>query len=140
MASAAYTAAGTQSDYYTTWFISTAYVSTVQKIYNDVANVRTTSPKISCTDTYSDCTDGSALLYTVPSANVVCSLLSYPSVSPISCPAMSGGRNFIQKQSLTVKLRYRSSRAPTTASGTSPRSLPLAPTMTTTWLVASCTR
>lgn len=75
MASAAYTAAGTQSDYYTTWFISTAYVSTVQKIYNDVANVRTTSPKISCTDTYSDCTDGSALLYTVPSANVVCSLL-----------------------------------------------------------------
>jgi len=33
--------------------------------------VRTTSPKISCTDTYGDCSDGSALLYTVPSANVI---------------------------------------------------------------------
>lgn len=73
MSSAAYTAAGTQADYYTTWFISTAYVSTVQKIYNDVVNVRTTSPKISCKDTYGDCSDGSALLYTVPSANTVCS-------------------------------------------------------------------
>lgn len=83
MSSAAYTAAASQADYYTTWFISTAYVSTVQGIYNKVANVRTTSPTISCTDTYSDCTDGSALLYTVPSDNVVCSFLPlhFPSCS-----------------------------------------------------------
>lgn len=71
MASAAYTAAGDQDDYYTTWFINTKYVDTVQEIYDDVANVRTTSPTISCKDTYNDCSDGSALLYTVPSANVV---------------------------------------------------------------------
>ena len=43
----------------------------MQTIYNDVANVQTTSPKISCVDTYSDCTSGDALLYTVPSANVI---------------------------------------------------------------------
>lgn len=72
MSSAAYTAAGNQADYYTTWFISTAYVSTVQGIYEDVVGVKTTAPTISCTDTYSDCTDGSALLYTVPSKNYVC--------------------------------------------------------------------
>lgn len=71
MAKAASTAAGNEADYYTTWFISNAYVSTVQGIYDDVASVQTTSPTISCTDTYSDCTDGSALLYTVPSDNVI---------------------------------------------------------------------
>ncbi|KAF9872318.1 hypothetical protein CkaCkLH20_10145 [Colletotrichum karsti] len=71
MAKAAYTAAGTASYYFTTWFKSTSVESKVQTIYNDVANVQTTSPKISCTDTYSDCTDGSALLYTVPSDNVI---------------------------------------------------------------------
>ncbi|GJC81505.1 neutral protease 2 SNOG_10522 [Colletotrichum liriopes] len=71
MASKAYTAAGTAAYYFTTWFKSTSVESKVQTIYNDVANVQTTSPKISCTDTYSDCTDGSALLYTVPSANVI---------------------------------------------------------------------
>jgi deuterolysin len=43
----------------------------VRTIYNDVVNVQTTSPKISCVDTYSDCTSGDALLYTVPSANVI---------------------------------------------------------------------
>lgn len=36
-----------------------------------MANVQTTSPKISCTDTYGDCSGGDALLYTVPSANVI---------------------------------------------------------------------
>jgi len=39
--------------------------------YNDVAGVQTTSPKIYCNDQYSYCTDGTALLYTVPSANAV---------------------------------------------------------------------
>lgn len=71
MASAAYTAAGTEADYYTTWFIDDSYVSTVQAIYKDVSNVQTTGPEISCEDTYSDCTDGSALLYTVPKDNVI---------------------------------------------------------------------
>ncbi|KZL85878.1 deuterolysin metalloprotease [Colletotrichum incanum] len=71
MANKAYTAAGTAAYYFTTWFKSTSVESKVQTIYKDVANVQTTSPKISCTDTYSDCTDGSALLYTVPSANVI---------------------------------------------------------------------
>lgn len=71
MASAAYTAAGTAADYFTTWFISTSNEAKVRTIYNDVANVQTTSPKISCTDTYSDCTSGDALLYTVPSDNVI---------------------------------------------------------------------
>jgi deuterolysin len=71
MASAAYTAAGSAADYFTTWFKSTSVESTVRKIYNDVANVQTTSPTISCTDTYGDCSDGSALLYTVPSDNTI---------------------------------------------------------------------
>lgn len=71
MSSAAETAAGNQADYYTTWFINTNYVDTVQEIYEDVTNVRTTSPTISCTDTYGDCADGSALLYTIPARNVV---------------------------------------------------------------------
>lgn len=71
MASAAYTAAGSEADYYTTWFISGTYVSDVQAIYKDVTNVQTTAPTISCTDTYGDCADGSALLYTVPSDNVI---------------------------------------------------------------------
>jgi hypothetical protein len=71
MAGAAYTAAGSGADYFTTWFKSTSVKSKVQTIYNDVKNVQTTSPKISCTDTYNNCADGSALLYTVPSANVI---------------------------------------------------------------------
>lgn len=71
MSNAAATAAGSQADYYTTWFISSSYVSKVQGIYKDVAGLQTTSPTISCTDTYSDCTDGSALLYTVPSDNTI---------------------------------------------------------------------
>ncbi|KAF2636690.1 deuterolysin metalloprotease [Massarina eburnea CBS 473.64] len=71
MASAAYTAAASAADYFTTWFKTTSNESKVRTIYNDVANVQTTSPKISCTDTYSDCTDGSALLYTVPSYNTI---------------------------------------------------------------------
>lgn len=71
MSSAAVTAAASQADYYTTWFINTNYVSTVEGIYTDVKGVQTTAPTISCVDTYSDCTDGSALLYTVPSANVI---------------------------------------------------------------------
>ncbi|TDZ39013.1 Neutral protease 2-like protein [Colletotrichum trifolii] len=54
MANAAYTAAGSGSYYFTTWFKSTSVQS-----------------KISCADTYGDCADGSALLYTVPSANVI---------------------------------------------------------------------
>jgi len=71
MSKAAYTAAATGAYYFTTWFKSTAEESAVRVIYNDVVNVQTTSPKIYCTDVYSDCTDGSALLYTVPSANVI---------------------------------------------------------------------
>ncbi|CAN9242047.1 unnamed protein product [Alternaria alternata] len=71
MAGAAYTAAGSGADYFTTWFKSTSVKSKVQTIYNDVKNVQTTSPKISCIDTYNDCSDGSALLYTIPSANVI---------------------------------------------------------------------
>lgn len=71
MAGAAYTAAGSGADYFTTGFKSTSVKSKVQTIYNDVKNVQTTSPKISCTDTYNDCSDGSALLYTIPSANVI---------------------------------------------------------------------
>ncbi|OLN96887.1 Neutral protease 2-like protein [Colletotrichum chlorophyti] len=71
MASAAYTAAGSAAYYFTTWFKSTSNQSKVRSIYNSVANVQTTSPKISCADTYRGCTDGSALLYTVPSDNVI---------------------------------------------------------------------
>lgn len=71
MSSAAYTAAASAADYFTTWFISTSTETKVRTIYNDVVGVQTTAPTISCTDTYSDCTDGSALLYTVPSANVI---------------------------------------------------------------------
>jgi deuterolysin len=71
MATRASTAAASSADYFTTWFKSTSVASKVQTIYNDVKNVQTTSPKISCTDTYGDCSDGSALLYTVPSANTI---------------------------------------------------------------------
>ena len=71
MAGAAYTAAGSAADYFTTWFKSTSVESKVQSIYNSVKNVQSTSPKISCTDTYNDCSDGSALLYTIPSAKVI---------------------------------------------------------------------
>ncbi|UPX11852.1 Deuterolysin [Ascochyta rabiei] len=71
MAGAAYTAAGTAADYFTTWFKSTSVQSKVRTIYQDVNNVQKTSPKISCTDTYDGCADGSALLYTVPDDNVI---------------------------------------------------------------------
>ncbi|KAF7889014.1 hypothetical protein EAF00_009314 [Botryotinia globosa] len=71
LATKAYTAAGTGADYFTTWFKSTSEESAVRAIYTDVKNVQTTGPKISCTDTYGDCSGGSALLYTVPSANVI---------------------------------------------------------------------
>ncbi|KAK3689481.1 hypothetical protein B0T22DRAFT_536384 [Podospora appendiculata] len=71
MASAAYTAANTALYYYTTWFKATSTETKVRSIYNKVTGVQTTSPTISCTDTYSDCTDGTALLYTIPSANYI---------------------------------------------------------------------
>ncbi|EGO54765.1 hypothetical protein NEUTE1DRAFT_148999 [Neurospora tetrasperma FGSC 2508] len=71
MAGAAYTAAGSAAYYFTTWFRSTSQESKVRSIYNDVKNVQTTSPAISCADTYSGCSDGSALLYTIPSANTI---------------------------------------------------------------------
>jgi len=71
LATAAYTAAGTGADYFTTWFKSTAQESKVRTIYQDVKGVQTTSPKIYCTDKYGDCADGSALLYTVPSDNTI---------------------------------------------------------------------
>lgn len=71
LATKASTAAGSAADYFTTWFKSTSVISKVQSIYNSVAGVQTTSPTISCTDTYNGCSDGSALLYTVPSAKVV---------------------------------------------------------------------
>jgi deuterolysin len=71
LASISYTAAATGAYYFTTWFKSTSEETPVRTIYNDVKGVQTTSPKISCTDIYSDCTDGSALLYTVPSANTI---------------------------------------------------------------------
>ncbi|KAJ2989870.1 hypothetical protein NUW58_g3244 [Xylaria curta] len=71
MSSKASTAAGSSSYYFTTWFKSTSVISKVQSIYNSVVGVQTTSPTISCTDTYRGCSDGSALLYTVPSANYV---------------------------------------------------------------------
>ncbi|KAI0526392.1 Deuterolysin metalloprotease family-domain-containing protein [Xylaria bambusicola] len=71
MSRAAATAAGTSAAYFTTWFKSTSVASKVKSIYTDITGVQTTSPTISCTDTYRGCTDGSALLYTVPSANVV---------------------------------------------------------------------
>jgi deuterolysin len=71
MAGKAATAAASSADYFTTWFKSTSVASKVQTIYNDVKNVQTTSPKISCKDTYGDCASGSALLYTVPSDNII---------------------------------------------------------------------
>ncbi|KAI1738282.1 Metalloprotease [Xylaria scruposa] len=71
MSGKAKTAAASSAYYYTTWFKSTSVSSKVQSIYNSVTGVQTTSPTISCTDTYNGCSDGSALLYTVPSANTV---------------------------------------------------------------------
>lgn len=71
MSNAAYTAAGTAAYYFTTWFKSTAQETKVRSIYTKVAGVQTTSPVISCTDIYSYCTDGTALLYTVPSDNTI---------------------------------------------------------------------
>ncbi|KAI1333609.1 Deuterolysin metalloprotease family-domain-containing protein [Xylariaceae sp. FL0016] len=71
LAKAAQTAAGTAAYYFTTWFKSTSVESKVQGIYGDVTNVQTTSPTISCTDTYGDCRDGTALLYTVPDKNTI---------------------------------------------------------------------
>ncbi|KAJ8119316.1 hypothetical protein ONZ43_g3709 [Nemania bipapillata] len=63
MSSKASTAAATAAYYFTTWFRSTSVEAKVQTIYNDVVGVQTTSPTISCTDVYSGCTDGTALLY-----------------------------------------------------------------------------
>jgi deuterolysin len=71
MAGAAYTAAASASDFFTTWFKSTSEETKVRSIYTDVKGVQTTSPKISCTDIYGDCADGQALLYTVPSDNTI---------------------------------------------------------------------
>lgn len=71
LATNAYTAANTGADYFTTWFMSASEESTVRTIYQDVKNVQTTGPKISCTDTYGDCSDGTALLYTIPSDNFI---------------------------------------------------------------------
>lgn len=71
MSSAAYTAAGSGADDFTVWFRSTSEETKVRSIYKDVQGVQTTSPKISCTDIYGDCSDGSALLYTVPSDNTI---------------------------------------------------------------------
>ncbi|KAF6825545.1 deuterolysin metalloprotease [Colletotrichum musicola] len=71
MAKAASTAAGAGTFFFTTWFKSTSVKAKVQSIYNSVAGVQTTSPLISCADTYKDCVDGSALLYTVPADNVI---------------------------------------------------------------------
>lgn len=71
LATAAYTAAGTAAYYFTVWFKSTSVETKVRTIYTDVKGVQTTSPLIYCTDVYSDCTDGSALLYTVPSDNTI---------------------------------------------------------------------
>lgn len=62
MSTKAKTAAASSADYFTTWFKSTSVASKVEGIYNSVAGVQTTSPTISCTDTYGDCADGSALL------------------------------------------------------------------------------
>jgi deuterolysin len=71
LATAAYTAAGSGDDYFTVWFMDTSEESKVQSIYTDVKGVQSTGPTISCTDTYGDCADGSALLYTVPSDNTI---------------------------------------------------------------------
>lgn len=71
MSSAAKTAAASSLYYYTTWFRSTSVLTKVQTIYQDVVGIQTTSPTISCKDTYGDCADGSALLYTIPSAKVI---------------------------------------------------------------------
>ncbi|KAH8878769.1 deuterolysin metalloprotease [Thozetella sp. PMI_491] len=71
MSTAAYTAAGSALYYFTTWFKSTSEISKVQSIYNSVKGVQTTSPAIYCTDVYGDCSDGTALLYTVPDDNVI---------------------------------------------------------------------
>jgi deuterolysin len=59
------------ADDFTTWFKSTSEETLVRSIYTDVSNVETTAPKISCADTFGDCADGSALLYTVPSQNTI---------------------------------------------------------------------
>ncbi|KAG0650474.1 Neutral protease [Hyphodiscus hymeniophilus] len=71
MSGAAYTAAASGADDFTTWFRSTSEETKVRSIYTDVKGVQTTSPKISCTDIYGDCADGSALLYTVPRDNTI---------------------------------------------------------------------
>lgn len=96
MAGAAYTAAGSSADYYTTWFISTSVLSKVQSIYTKVQGVRDTAPTISCTDTYSDCTDGSALLYTVPSDNVI-----------VPCPS-NGFWDFPEEATTCVSIKLNS--------------------------------
>lgn len=87
LATNAYTAAGTSAYFYTTWFKSTSVKSKVQSIYTSVKGVQTTSPKIYCTDRYGDCASGEALLYTVPSDNVIVPCPSngywdFPELSP----------------------------------------------------------
>ncbi|KAG9244903.1 hypothetical protein BJ878DRAFT_47137 [Calycina marina] len=89
MSSAAYTAAATYADNFSLWFrtATTSQATKVRTIYNDVAGVQTTSPKVYCNDQYSYCTDGTALLYTVPSANSIVPCPSngfwdFPQLSP----------------------------------------------------------
>jgi deuterolysin len=71
MSSAAITAAGTAADNFLTWFKSTSEETMVKAIYTDVKGVQTTSPTIYCVDEFGDCSDGTALLYTVPSENSI---------------------------------------------------------------------
>lgn len=51
MSKAAYTAAGTAADYFTTWFMSTSEETKVKSIYTKVEGVQTTAPTVSCKDT-----------------------------------------------------------------------------------------
>ncbi|CZT53110.1 related to metalloproteinase penicillolysin [Rhynchosporium secalis] len=71
MSKAASIAAGTGAAFFTAWFKSTSVAPKVQSIYNSVAGVQTTSPKISCKDLYDACSDGTALLYAIPSDKVI---------------------------------------------------------------------
>ena len=71
LASNAKTAASSQADYWINWFKNTSQKSKTVTIYGDVVNVRATSPTISCTDPYNYCSDGSTLLYTIPSDDFI---------------------------------------------------------------------
>ncbi|KAI1434410.1 Deuterolysin metalloprotease family-domain-containing protein [Xylaria sp. CBS 124048] len=64
-------AATSSLDYFTTWFKSTSVADKVEGIYTRITGVQRTSPTISCSDTYSYCGDGTALLYTIPSENYI---------------------------------------------------------------------